>query len=165
MKFTKTKAFKFVIILLLAELLLGINFLISFVDGLSESGWGDAQTFSLILFGGYSVILILGALIIGCIRVKTRERNSLPVTEGASQKAAELLPLLSSQVGSIAKCEFEYKLKLGIYSGMLKRISAGRRIDVSYKADFIDVLPEYVSTEGDGYFAELYALLSANVSE
>ena len=163
MKFTETKSFKFVVCALCVELLLGINFLRSFTSGLRGDGWGEAQTLALILFFGYTAILIIGALIIGSIRVKTRERNSIPVTEEACQKARELLPLLSSQVGKIAKNEFEYKLKLGLYGGMLKRISSGHRVDVSYKADFIDVLPD--QAPNDQYFAELYALLVANVSE
>ena len=163
MKFTQTKAFKFVFFALCVELLLGINFFCSFARGIRGNGWGEAQTLALILFLGYSAILILGALIIGCISAKIREKNSLPVTEGASQKALELLPVLSTKVRSIVKSEIEYKLKFGIYSGMLKRISSGHRIDVSYKADFIDVLPEYAAI--NGYFAELYALLIANVSE
>ena len=163
MKFAKTKSFLFVVCVLFAELLLGINFFLSFTRGLRGDGWGDNQTFSLILFFGYSAILIFGALIIGIIRAKIREKNSLPVTEGSCQKALELLPTLSQKVRSIVKSELEYKLKFGIYSGMLKRISSGHRIDVSYKADFIDILPEYSAI--DGYFAELYALLSANVSE
>ena len=155
----KSKSFKFVIFLLILDFCLGVFCAYAVTTHLKNNGFGKLQIIALCLFLGYNILLFLGVFVVAFIKGKIKKKSSAPVNSLDKEKAITLMNSLNENLSPY----YELKIIIPFYKGMLKRISKGFRIDISYKQTVIDVLEKYISDDNSGYISELYSLLNNNI--